>query len=124
MKTIIAGSRGIENPGELVQTLKRVPWEITEVVSGTASGADRLGEEYAEEQGLPLTKMPADWDKHGKAAGPKRNREMAEHADCAVILWDGESRGSKNMINEAYKRGLWTVVYNQKQGRVVTVEPV
>ena len=44
-----------------------------------------------------------DWNKHGKAAGPIRNRQMAEYADCLIAVWDGKSRGTKNMIDEMNK---------------------
>lgn len=50
--------------------------------------------------------FPADWDKYGRRAGPIRNREMAEYADALLAYWDGKSRGTKNMIEEARARGL------------------
>lgn len=77
-----------------------------EIVSGTARGADQLGERYAFERGLPVKQFPADWDQHGKSAGYIRNAQMAEYADAAVIFWDGTSRGSKHMIDLAKAKGL------------------
>jgi hypothetical protein len=62
-------------------------------------GADGIGERYAAEMGYNVEYFPADWDKHGQSAGPLRNREMGLIADAGVVFWDGESRGSKNMIN-------------------------
>ena len=50
--------------------------------------------------------FPADWDKYGKRAGYLRNVQMAEYADALLAFWDGESRGTKNMIDEALSRGL------------------
>jgi predicted Rossmann fold nucleotide-binding protein DprA/Smf involved in DNA uptake len=76
------------------------------IISGTAGGADRLGERYAKEQEFELLKMPANWDKYGKSAGYKRNHAMACLADGVVVFWDGKSRGSKHMINIAAKREL------------------
>lgn len=77
-----------------------------EIVSGTARGADQLGERYAFEHGFPVKHFPADWDQHGKSAGYIRNAQMAEYADAAVIFWDGMSRGSKHMIDLAKAKGL------------------
>ena len=76
------------------------------IVSGTARGADQLGERYAAERGYQVRRFPADWDRHGKAAGPIRNAEMADNANMLIAFWDGVSRGTKNMIDTAKNRGL------------------
>ena len=109
MKTIIAGSRNITKYTTVEKGINQLPITITEVVSGTARGVDRLGEQWAEKNNIPVKKFPANWDKHGKRAGYLRNAEMAEYADALVAFWDGESRGTEHMINLAKKAGL--VVY-------------
>ena len=114
MKTIIAGSRWLYDPGFLEQVMKAISWTPTEVVSGGARGPDKMGEEWAQEKGIPVKKFPADWDMHGKAAGPIRNKEMAEYADAAVILWDEQSRGTKSMIDLARAAGLKVEVFLAK----------
>lgn len=76
------------------------------VVSGTARGADTLGERYARERGFQLRRFPADWDKDGKKAGMLRNYRMADNADALIAFWDGTSRGTANMINIARKKNL------------------
>lgn len=86
--------------------MMQVPWEITVVLSGGARGIDKMGEDWAVQHGLPIDIYPALWNKHGKAAGPIRNARMAENADALVAFWDGESRGTRNMIEEAKRRGL------------------
>lgn len=100
IKLLIAGSRTFNNYDLLSKTLSKVKSEIIEIISGTARGADRLGERYAQEHNIPIKRFPADWDKYGKYAGIKRNKEMAEYTDKAIIFWDGISRGTKNMIDE------------------------
>lgn len=77
------------------------------VLCGEARGADRMGKMFA--QGpfkWPVESYPANWDKHGKAAGSLRNIQMAENATHLIAFWDGKSRGTKHMIDEAKKRGL------------------
>ena len=106
MKVIVAGSRGIEDAEVVYRTIEESPFEITEVVSGTARGPDTLGENWAMAHNLPVKRIPAQWDTHGKKAGPIRNSTMAEYADALVAVWDGESRGTKNMIKEAQSKGL------------------
>ena len=76
------------------------------IVSGHATGADTLGERYARERGLECELHPADWNKHGKAAGPIRNAQMADVAQALIAFWDGHSRGTRNMIDTAKAKGL------------------
>jgi hypothetical protein len=85
---------------------------IATVVSGGAKGVDALGERYAVEMNLPLHIYEADWEQHGRAAGPIRNRKMAENADALIAIWDGKSKGTKNMIETAEKKGLLVYVKN------------
>lgn len=108
MKTIIAGSRGLNDMrplSKLIKWAKADEW-ITEVVSGNARGVDALGEQWADANEIPLRTFPADWDKFGKAAGHMRNEEMAKYANALLFLWDGESPGTLNMINNAMKHKL------------------
>lgn len=110
-KVIVAGSRGFSDYAYLRDRLdyyladKSKDVDIV-IVSGTANGADKLGEKYAEEKGYRVIKMPAQWDKYGKRAGYLRNTEMAKISDSAVIFWDGVSHGSKHMYNIAVELGL------------------
>jgi hypothetical protein len=105
VKTIVAGSRDIVDIKPIRIAFKRCSWEITEVVSGTARGVDRMGEQVAEELGIPVKRFPADWDKFKKAAGHIRNAEMAKYADALIAIWDGESPGTANMIAQMRKLG-------------------
>lgn len=80
------------------------------IVSGHASGADSLGEKFATDHNLPCELHPADWERHGKAAGPIRNEEMAEVADALIAFCDGQSKGTKSMIELAKSKGLQVAV--------------
>lgn len=84
------------------------------IISGTAKGADKLGERYAKEKGYGIIYKPADWNQLGKRAGYVRNEEMAKLADVAVIFWDGESRGAKHMIDlcDKHKVDKRVIIYN------------
>lgn len=106
MKVIIAGGRDIHNYDLVLSAIGESEFVPTEIVSGMASGVDTLAIRYARENNLPLKEFHANWNEYKRAAGPIRNREMAQYGDALIAIWDGESRGTKNMIEEATKRGL------------------
>lgn len=110
VKTIIAGSRGITEAWTVEMAVRQSMLDVSEVVSGGANGVDKLGEKWAADHDVPCRVFPADWDTHGKAAGPIRNSEMAEYAEALVAVWDGKSRGTKDMIDKAKKKNLLTYV--------------
>lgn len=100
MKIIIAGSRTFNNYKLLCEKADRILQNQSEImiVSGGAAGADKLGERYAKERGYQCVIMKADWERHGRQAGYKRNVEMANFADGLIAFWNMESRGTKHMI--------------------------
>lgn len=119
-KVIIAGGRDFDQYNLLESYCKHVlkNHDKIEIVSGTAKGADELGEKFAIKNNLGLKSFPADWTniegkpasqigtrkdgtKYWKAAGHARNRQMAEYADALIAFWDGKSKGTKDMINQA-----------------------
>lgn len=106
MKVIIAGSRTITNLACVTRVMATFSHPIDEVVSGGASGIDALGEQWARNRAIPVKVFPADWGKHGRAAGPIRNRAMAKYADALVAIWDGKSSGTKHMIDVATQNRL------------------
>lgn len=57
--------------------------------------------------GVEIEEFPADWEKFGKAAGPVRNAQMADRGDCLFLIWDGRSRGSRNMKDNMLHRNKW-----------------
>lgn len=122
-KVIVAGSRTATGPSiysllerklDSILKNKSVTHDIV-IVSGTARGADLLGEQYAKSRSFQVARYPADWDQYGKRAGYIRNAEMATDADALVALWDDESKGTKHMIAIANQMGLPTRVINFNQ---------
>jgi hypothetical protein len=108
MKVIVAGSRSFSDYQLLKTTLDeiRTKHDVVEIVSGGAHGADSLGEHYAREHGIVIKPFPADWNRYGKAAGYRRNEQMAVYADGLVAFWDNQSRGTKHMIDLARREKL------------------
>lgn len=108
MKLIIAGTRYIKNDAEVFKHLDRLVLEkvlkVDKVLSGGAKGPDRIGEQWAAREGIPVVVFPAMFGEYGKAAGPMRNEKMAEAGDALALFWDGVSPGSLDMLNKMKKR--------------------
>jgi hypothetical protein len=115
VKCIIAGCRYIDNYQHVLDAVQASGFSIDLVVSGKSKGIDLLGERWAEENEKPVKLFPADWKAHPRAAGPIRNRKMAEFAGALIAIWDGRSRGTKNMIQEAQKRNLQVYIHRVEQ---------
>ena len=126
MKTIIAGCRWINDYDIVKAAIEASGFEVTEVISGAANGVDTLGENWADTHDIPIKRFPANWkniktkgavvrrNKYGQynaVAGLWRNERMAKYADALVAVWDGQSSGTKHMIDTARKYGLKVFVF-------------
>ena len=106
MKVIIAGSRNISWYPLVESIIKKSGFKITEVVSGAARGVDTQGEIWAQSNNIPTKVFKVtsdDWKTIGKSAGFRRNGKMAAYADGLIAIWDGESNGTRNMIEQMQK---------------------
>lgn len=116
VRVIIAGGRDFNDykllKEKCVEILKPYMTNTITIISGTANGADKLGEQFAREYRLHCVRMPADWERYGKRAGFLRNAEMAEYAiqdgsvSILIAFWDGKSKGTENMIANARERRM------------------
>lgn len=109
MKCIIAGGRTFDDYDLLERKLDKILCKAKnlEICHGNAKGADKLGEWWGFKNKKAVVKIfHPDWQKHGKAAGVIRNKEMVEYADCLIAFWDGHSKGTENIINLAKEAGL------------------
>jgi hypothetical protein len=116
MKLIIAGGRDFSDKALMRESMELL-WgsvydPITEVVCGMARGADLFGRCWAIENGIDVKEFPADWDRWGRRAGFVRNGEMADYAQSAVVFWDGQSKGSRHMINLMEAMGKNVTIIN------------
>jgi hypothetical protein len=112
MNVVIAGGRDFTNTTLVFNKLKNLLNTNDVIISGHASGADKIGETYARTYKMQVKLFPAEWDKYGKSAGPIRNRKMAEVADLVIVFWDLESRGTKSMIKETLRLNKKLLVFD------------
>ena len=122
IRLIIAGSRDffdynlVANEANLFIAAIRTgtPNAQISIVSGNAKGVDELGEQFAKDNNLEVIRIPAEWERHGRFAGPIRNKEMVKLGTHVLAFWDGKSKGTKSMINLATKKGLIVKVVSLK----------
>lgn len=79
---------------------------VSVLIHGAAPGADTLARDWAVERGIPQEAFPADWERHGRAAGPIRNKCMLDEGrPDGVVAFPG-GRGTQNMTKQAEAAGL------------------
>lgn len=110
-RVIVAGGRDFNDPHLMDAKLDEILSSKSKthkiiIVEGAARGADQHGERYAGLRGYDIEEYPANWDAEGKSAGYNRNKRMAKVADACVCFWDGQSRGTKHMIDIAKEAKL------------------
>ena len=113
LKVIVAGSRTFNYPellDEVLNQYRLFHFNFTELVHGGARGADTLAMLWAEKRNIQVRCFPADWDKYGKKAGYIRNKQMAEYGELLIAFWDGESKGTKMMIELAKESNVNTII--------------
>lgn len=128
LRIIIAGSRDFIDYNLLKDSMRDILKNTyleginkIKIISGTARGADQLGEKFAKQFKLEVVRFAAKWDIFGKRAGYIRNEEMAKYSvkdgnyGMLVAFWDGKSRGTKHMIDLSKKHGLEVHVIKFKE---------
>ena len=113
-RLVVAGSRGFDSYERLSAELDKYlagKSNVT-IISGTARGADRLGEKYAQEHGYKIEQVPAQWAKYHQGAGPIRNKQMVKLADAVLVFWDNESTGTRNIIECARAENIPCKIVN------------
>lgn len=111
---LICGDRNWTDRSLIRDFLLTLNHELDIVIHGAARGADRIAGEEAASLGFTVLAFPAQWRKHGRAAGPIRNREMADKGqpDIVAAFHDflEQSRGTADMVGIARKRGIPVLV--------------
>lgn len=119
MRVLICGDRNWGDYPLVFATLANLhavtPVEV--VIEGEARGADIMGRDAAEALDIPVLKFAADWDRFGKAAGPRRNVQMLDEGKPDLVLAFhndlSKSKGTKHMVTIARQRGIEVRVYHQ-----------
>ncbi len=111
MQTAVIGSRSFQDYPFLKDILEG--YQITQIISGGAQGADQLAQKYAKEKELPIRVFLPDYARYGRRDPFASNHSVIDNADQVVAFWDQKSPGTAHSIR-----------YAQKQGKKVAIIPV
>ena len=108
MRVLVCGGRDYSDVDRVYEELDAIFLEedAVEIIHGCARGADAIAAMWADERGVPVHAFPADWDKHGRSAGPIRNRQMLAEGKPDLVLAFPGGRGTANMIAQAKAAGV------------------
>jgi hypothetical protein len=108
MRVLVCGGRDYANQSEVEYQLGGIHGEtpITHVIAGAASGADTLAVMWAKDEHIKVTEFPANWKKHGKAAGYIRNKQMLDQGNPELVVAFPGGRGTEMMCKLAEDAGV------------------
>ena len=108
MKVLVCGGRQYDDAGAVALRLSEIHRDhgITEIIEGGATGADTLARKFGESVGIPVRTFPADWGRHGRAAGPIRNLQMLKEGKPDLVVAFPGGRGTANMVKQARAAGV------------------
>jgi len=103
--------------------------DVNHVVSGGADGADEIGMDFSIKNTIDFTMHIPEWKTIGVKDAFDRNDVIAEECDAAIVLWDGESRGTQNTINRLHDHEkphilVEVIVKKDAKGRVLEQTPI
>lgn len=106
LRILVAGGRDFSDEDWMWRCLDSYKDTCTSVISGTARGADVLGEKWAKEFGIPVERYPALWDKYGRSAGHIRNQLMLDEGNPDLVIVFPGGPGSESMVRKSRKKGV------------------
>ncbi len=122
MRVLVCGDRDWTNENMIRYVLEKLG--ATHVIHGGCRGADQAAGRMADELGIPVTWLAANWTKYGKAAGPIRNEALlTEDPDLVVAFHNNlaRSRGTKDMVMRASEGGVPVLLLPNCAGAVMAI---
>jgi len=112
-RVLVCGGRdfGIGKPDEWLLMFRTLAaahdrYGFTSLIEGGAPGADAGARTFAERSAIPVVTYYADWEKHGRAAGPLRNQRMIHEGKPDLVIAFPGGPGTADMVWRARKAGI------------------
>lgn len=105
MRVLVCGGRDYRNWKRLRFVLNRIHkyHGVDVLIEGGAKGADLMASSWAAINGVPAIRFPADWHRHGKAAGHIRNQQMLDEGKPDLVVAFPGGKGTADMVRRARK---------------------
>lgn len=108
MRVLVCGGRDFTDTALLYDTLDQLASveSIDCIIEGDGKGADRIAGYWAKKHKVDLKLYPADWNTHGKAAGPLRNQRMLDEGRPDLVVAFPGGRGTGDMVRRAREANI------------------
>lgn len=109
MRVLVCGGRDYQDYNyvkTVLSALQVTRGQFTVMIHGDATGADALADRYARRHLIPVLAFAADWDTHGRSAGPIRNQYMLEAAKPDLVVVFPGGKGTAGMMTLAKAAGV------------------
>lgn len=108
MRWLVCGGRDFTDQVFVNRTLDKFDFLYPAlcVITGGAFGVDHLATNWAKSKGISWYHFMAEWKKHGRSAGPIRNKRMLEEGKPDLVIAFPGGKGTANMIAQARKAGV------------------
>lgn len=95
---------------------------VDRLVTGGCRGADKLAEDWASLNLVDTDIYEANWEQHGKGAGPIRNQEMLDLGKPDMLLAFPGGRGTSDMTKRALKSGIRVAIVDRATATIIFLE--
>jgi len=113
MRLLVAGGRNYKDRERVFSEIDSIALNCDDLIiihGSCPTGADNFADEWALENGVPCDAYPAEWQRYGRSAGPRRNQLMIDQGKPDMALLFPGGRGTKNMFDRLVKAGITTKV--------------
>lgn len=117
MRVLVCGGRDYQGRDAVFRALDALAGDVSDehplgtvrltIIHGACpTGADLWADEWAVVNWSGLQEFPADWESHGRAAGPIRNAQMIAEGKPDVVLAFPGGKGTADMVRRAAAAGI------------------
>lgn len=109
MRVLVCGGRDYADKKKIFAELDKLKDKMSGLISGGAPGADTIAWDWGWSRGIHCDRYMANWNKHGRAAGPIRNQQMLDEGKPDLVLAFGGKRGTADMVGRAESAGVTVI---------------